>query len=133
MCKRVIVIDDEVNICDALDYALTSIGYEVQTYQCPQTALTDIRKTKSDDIELIITDLMMPIMDGFTLIDKIRETHPDLPVLVITAYLEDETKERLNLLTGVMLQEKPLRLSDLRDAIDLILDKSLQKYDYKKR
>jgi len=83
----ILVVDDEPNYQIILAELLRDEGYEVFTADNGKAALPIIRNT---DLDLIISDMKMPGMDGLELMQKTREFHKELPVILITAYAEVE-------------------------------------------
>lgn len=87
MCN-ILVCDDERDITDALKIYLTTEGYKVYTAFNGQEAVDVALK---EDIQLVIMDIMMPVMDGMTAMTKIRE-EKNVPVIMLTAKGEDTDK-----------------------------------------
>ncbi len=79
----ILVVDDEKNYQLVLSALLTAEGYEVVTASSGQEAL-DIIATS--DLNLIITDMKMPELSGMELLNWAKESHPDIPVVMMTAY-----------------------------------------------
>ena len=86
--KKILVVDDEERICEALEKALERTGYEVDTCLSAMDALALIRKGAW---AMVICDIKMPGMDGMSLLDRIKEYDPNLPVLMITGYASIES------------------------------------------
>lgn len=85
---NILVCDDERHITDALKIYLTTEGYKVYTAFNGQEAVDVALK---EDIQLVIMDIMMPVMDGMTAMTKIRE-EKNVPVIMLTAKGEDTDK-----------------------------------------
>ncbi len=85
---NILVCDDEKDITDALKIYLTTEGYKVYTAFNGQEAVDVALK---EDIQLVIMDIMMPVMDGMTAMTKIRE-EKNIPVIMLTAKGEDTDK-----------------------------------------
>lgn len=85
---NILVCDDEKDITDALKIYLTTEGYKVYTAFNGQEAVDMALK---EDIQLVIMDIMMPVMDGMTAMTKIRE-EKNVPVIMLTAKGEDTDK-----------------------------------------
>ncbi|MBT4100847.1 MAG: response regulator [Gemmatimonadetes bacterium] len=83
--RRVLVVDDEEPIRRLLVEMLGD--YDVITAKDGSEALETAMETKPD---LVITDIRMPDMDGYTLLMKLREFHPDLPVLALSGFVRDD-------------------------------------------
>jgi two-component system response regulator AtoC len=89
--NRILVIDDEKRMCDSIKVLLTNIGYEVDT---AENGRIGIDKLKSQEFGLVITDLMMPELDGFAVMKHIKENCPNTLVIVITGYASVESAVR---------------------------------------
>jgi len=85
---RLLVVDDEKDICSALDFLLRRRGYQVDSANDGETALEMIRRNTYD---LVLTDLKMEKMDGLELIRKIREVSEDVITVMMTAYASVES------------------------------------------
>jgi len=81
--ETVLVVDDEKNYPLILGAVLEEEGFEVLTANSGREAL-EIQKTS--DVDLVLTDMKMPSMDGIQLLEKIKAKDPDLPVIMMTAY-----------------------------------------------
>ncbi|HEV8229115.1 MAG TPA: response regulator [Candidatus Limnocylindria bacterium] len=81
MGKRVLVVDDDPSIRDILSAALEDDGYEVVPASNGADALDVVDRWKPD---VIVLDLMMPVMDGWTFARRLRE-RDDIPIIVISA------------------------------------------------
>src|SRR5947207_1894054 len=88
---RILVVDDEVNARSALTELLRDDGYTVESAADAFKALGKLADFAPD---LVLTDLKMPGMDGLQLLDKLRESDTELPVIVMTAFGEIETAVR---------------------------------------
>jgi len=86
---KVLIVDDEPNNVDFLEQALEDSGYQLITATNGQEALN---KIQSEQPDLILLDLNMPIMDGFTVLAKVKEDPNlrDIPVIIISS--EHESK-----------------------------------------
>src|SRR5438477_4739885 len=112
--RRILVVDDEPFVCDAVKMMLTFDGHSVETANSGQAALTIFEKEKFD---LVITDFAMPHMKGDELAAAIKARAPRQPVVMITAYAE-MLQSSGNPLTGVdFVISKPFLLENLREAI----------------
>src|SRR5437763_14595529 len=116
--KRVLVVDDEPFVCDAVKMLLAFDGHDVVTTNDAKEALVIFEKEKFD---LILTDYAMPGMKGDELAAAIKAKSPQQPVVMITAYAE-MLQSSGKKLTGVdHLISKPFLLEHLREAISQVL------------
>ena len=112
--RRILVVDDEPFVCDAVKMLLTFDGHTVQTASNGAEALAMFDKDKFD---LVITDFEMPIMKGDKLAAAIKSRDPKQPVVMITAYAETLQASSTSV-TGVdFIISKPFLLENLREAI----------------
>jgi two-component system response regulator FlrC len=115
---RILVVDDEPAVCDAIKMMLKFDGHEVQTANGSKAALSLLEQDKFD---LVITDYAMPGMKGDELAAVIKQRLPHQPIIMITAYAE-MFKSSDSALTGVdFIISKPFLLADLREAIARVL------------
>jgi len=112
--RRILVVDDEPLVCDAVRMMLEFDGHVVETARSPKDALAMLDKGKFD---LVITDFEMPVMKGDELAAAIKARDPKQPVILITAYAE-MLQASGNPLKGIDLMiSKPFLLKNLREAI----------------
>ncbi|HPG28338.1 MAG TPA: response regulator, partial [Myxococcota bacterium] len=81
--RTILVVDDDASILDMTEDLLGHAGYAVTKARSGSDALS---KTEDRDYDVVLTDLQMPGMDGIDLLAKIRERHPDTPVILMTAF-----------------------------------------------
>lgn len=113
--RRILVVDDEPFVCDAVRMMLAFDGHEVQTAGSGKEALELFQKGKYD---VVLTDYAMPAMKGDELAMTIKSLAPEQPVVLITAYAE-MLKSEENPLQGVdFIVSKPFLLENLREAIE---------------
>lgn len=79
----ILVVDDEKEICDSLQKVLTKEGARVFVAASGNDALAIL---KSDRVDLVLTDLRMPTMDGMQLLEEIKALNPEIQVIVLTAF-----------------------------------------------
>jgi two-component system response regulator (stage 0 sporulation protein F) len=91
---KILVVDDEADFRQILKFWLESKGYAVVTADNGEDSL---KKTKEENPDLIFMDLRMPVMDGVEAIKRIREFNQEVPIIVISAFVEDpKVKEVLD-------------------------------------
>ena len=114
---RILVADDDGGICHTMQEILESCGCTVETAGDGAEALMRIQHGKFD---LVLSDVVMPNMDGHELYQTVRRDHPDLPILLMTAFHYDKDhiikRSRMRGLAGVIFK-KPVDPRKLRDAI----------------
>ena len=114
---RVLVVDDDLGLSRSLAEILTAWGCVVETASDGEEALHRIR---DGHFQLVLTDVVMPRMDGYELYREIQVRHPELPVLMMTAfhYDRDHIIKRSRLLgLGGVIFKKPVDPARLQQAI----------------
>jgi two-component system NtrC family response regulator len=81
--ESILIVDDEKNYLLVLRDLLADAGYEVLT---TDSAVQALEIAGSHDLDLVITDMRMPSMDGMEFLDRLQAEDPDLPVIMMTAY-----------------------------------------------
>lgn len=115
--KKILVVDDDPVIANLLLTRLSAIGYEVITASDGRQGL-DLAKEKVPD--LIIADLLMPVMDGSTMAAELKDEPElcDIPVIFLTCMVsESETLETEHHIGGHMFFAKPFDSSELMDTV----------------
>jgi PAS domain S-box-containing protein len=116
----VLVVDDEDHIRQLASVGLKRAGYRVLTANSGRQAMAQFAE-HGDEIDLLITDLAMPEMSGEELIVKLRRTHPDLPVLLMSGYSRSAVSESLVNLPTLSFLQKPFLLSELAACVSRVL------------
>ena len=88
MSNNILVVDDEQEIADLVELYLKNDGYRVFKFYNASDAL---RCVEQEELDLAVLDVMLPDMSGFTLCQKIRESHV-FPIIMLTAKVEDMDK-----------------------------------------
>ncbi len=111
--KRVLVVDDEEIVRDSCWRVLTDAGYTVQTVSSGRDAL---RACRSEPVDVLLTDIRMPDMDGIHVARTIREEFPDVRVVIITGYPSQQSASQAEQLGIFDYLEKPLSPERLSEA-----------------
>jgi CheY-like chemotaxis protein len=110
---RVMVVDDEAETRDLLKIILASQGADVEAYGSSAEALAQIDTWKP---QVIVSDIGMPVQDGYTFIKKVRGLGPDaktIPAIALTAYARAEDRMRALAAGFQMHVPKPVEASEL--------------------
>jgi len=116
MAKKLLIVDDEVEIREMLSRHFKFLGYNTSIASNGQEAMNYLGENK---VDIIITDIMMPVMDGVTLLKTIRKEYPMVQVIMITGYVSLD-----NALSCMRAQAstcifKPLEdLTELEEAVE---------------
>jgi CheY-like chemotaxis protein len=114
--SRILVVDDEPSLVDVLAALLTDEGHTVQTANDGRLAL----EVMADELpDLLITDVMMPRLDGWGLLAAVRERTPALPVIVISAVDRRQARERKIFMTDhTVFLRKPFDIDALLTLVE---------------
>ena|SRR5690625_4574777 len=112
---RILVVDDELDIAEAVRAVLEAEGYQVDTASDGGQCLDALHQQRPD---LLLLDVMMPVLDGFGVLEAMRARNMDVPVVMMSAIRPDgrlaeyQVKEFL---------KKPFHLETLLEAVDRAL------------
>jgi len=123
--KKILVVDDEVDFLKILKVRLEASGYEAITASNGKEALDMIKRDKPD---AVLLDILMPKMDGLTVLKKIRRHDKKLPVFMITAF---SNQERFELANKFNASGFIVKTSDLKREIDNITSAVMLSDKYK--
>ncbi len=106
--QTVLIVDDEPAIVDLLAKVLEGEGYSVERAGDGRAALSKVRETHPD---LVIADVMMPVMSGFDLLDALSGTGDGVPVILMSAAVVSHRE-------GVPFIAKPFDLAELLELVN---------------
>lgn len=112
---RILLVEDEDAVRTFSTRALTNKGYQVLGAESGEAALSLLEQQDIESIDLLITDVMMPGMDGPTMAKKIREMSPDLKIIFISGYTEDKLKDHMG--ANIFFLPKPFTLKQLAEKV----------------
>jgi CheY-like chemotaxis protein len=121
--KKVLIIDDEETLTWSMAKSLSKDKekYEVMIANSGREAITQLKKNK---IDLVISDIRMPDINGLDLLVKIKKEFPQTKVIIMTAYGSSDVQKEANQRGSLFYIEKPFEISDIRKIIlDLIVKK----------
>ena len=115
----ILVVEDEDMVRSVAERALSRQGYQVRTAANGEEALEILMQVPageaSSSFDLLISDVMMPTMDGPTMVAHARERFPDLPILFMSGYAEEQLRRSINL-DNVSFLAKPFSVQQLAEA-----------------
>ncbi len=110
------IVDDERSFLLSLIEGLQAFADDFTTFTATNGKIA-VEVLKSTKVDLVVTDLKMPEMDGFQLLAYMSRNHPGIPVIVMSAYCTPEIKSRIEGISASKILEKPLDYHDLVDSI----------------
>lgn len=126
MSKKILILDDEADILDAFKRNLERAGYVVAAVGDGQQGLNAAR---TEQFDLIVTDVVMPVMDGFKFFKELKKlpNYAKIPVIVMTAHASME--ESFRVFDVAEFFAKPVELEIVLKAIERLLNPSFQKME----
>ena len=121
---RILLVEDEDAVRTFSTRALMNKGYEVLAAENGEAALTLMSEEENKHIDLLITDVMMPDMDGPTLAQRMRQDSPKLRIVFISGYTEDKLKDHMG--EGISFLPKPFTLKQLAAKVKESLEVPVQ-------
>lgn len=120
--ETIVIVDDEEMVLTSLNAYLTlETEYEVKLFSSAGEALGYLENGR---VDLVISDYLMPEMDGITFLAKVRELHPEAPRIILTGYADKENAIKgINEVGLYQYIEKPWDNDDLRLIIRNALEK----------
>lgn len=119
---HVLLVEDEEMVRAVSERALSRAGYHVTTAAQGEEGLEKFRQMET--VDLIISDVVMPTMDGPTMVKEIRQLRPDLPVLFMSGYAEEQLRESIHI-KDVSFLPKPFSVAQLAEATSAALDAAM--------
>ncbi len=129
MNTKILVIDDDPDILEAISLILEARGYQVVTARDGMDGLNKLKEEKPD---LMILDLMMPKLDGFGVCKELKDPrwskYAHIPIIILSSVRQDASMRRYELETGVQLDvddyvEKPIEHNILLERVEKVLKK----------
>jgi two-component system cell cycle sensor histidine kinase/response regulator CckA len=120
----VMLVEDEDPVRIFGARALRNKGYKVLEAKSGEAAL-ELIQTADGPIDLLITDVVMPNMDGPALVREVREIHPDMKVIFISGYTEDAFRQRLDSNSDIHFLPKPFSLKQLATKVKEVISGEL--------
>lgn len=120
--ETIVIVDDEEMVLTSLNAYLTlETDYEVETFSSAKEALVYVQ---NNTIDLVISDYLMPEMDGISFLGKVKAMQPDAPRIILTGYADKENAIKgINEVGLYQYIEKPWDNDDLRLIIRNALEK----------
>jgi CheY-like chemotaxis protein len=116
--QRVLLVDDEEDVLETVSAYLSGRGYRVATASKWTEAIAELQEAEPD---IVLLDLDLPTVQGAALLEFIRESHRELPVVIVSAETDAHTLERLSALGANGFVRKPFDAEDLLVVVEQAL------------
>ena len=117
---RILLVDDEVAVRTVLRRALEHVGCIVHDAEDGNTAL-DVALELAGELDAVITDIVMPRMNGTELGARLRHLYPNVPVIYMSGYAPDAHRSRGMVPPDARFVQKPVRIASLTDELLFVL------------
>lgn len=118
---RILLVEDEDAVRIFSQRALSNKGYNVLAAESGEAALALLEKEENKRIDLLVTDVVMPNMDGPMLATRIRKASPEMKIIFISGYTEDKLKDHMG--ENIWFLPKPFTLKQLAAKVKEVLEK----------
>ncbi|OLS20551.1 MAG: Blue-light-activated protein [Candidatus Heimdallarchaeota archaeon LC_3] len=120
--ETILVVDDEAELRDLLIICLQKVGYSVITAENGKEAL-EIFKQKQSSIDLILLDMVMPIMSGIEVVEEISKLTPEKKIIIMSGHFQDQKMNNIELHEKILAYlikpfSMPMLLNKIRDGLD---------------
>jgi CheY-like chemotaxis protein len=122
MDETILLVDDSAEMSELLKHILTETGYSVIAAKNGEHALEELAR-HSAPLDLLLTDVNMPVMSGGELYDRLREWYPGLRVLFMSGYGPEPIRKRLDADLRAGFLPKPFAVPELLAAVRSVLDR----------
>ncbi|MEW4447694.1 response regulator [Qipengyuania sp. JC766] len=118
---RILLVEDEDMVRAVAERALTRAGHTVTTAKDGEEGLAAI--ARGDEFDLVLSDVVMPVMDGPAMAKALRKLRPDLPVLFMSGYAEEQLRNEIDI-DAMHFMPKPFNVQQISDKVSQVLSTS---------
>lgn len=115
---QVLVVDDEPLVCWSLERVLTKAGFRVIKAESGEKAIENLR---SQPVDVVITDMKLPHLDGFAVALEAKRRLPDTPVIMISAFGDSASRQKAKDMSIEYFIDKPFDLAAMTSLVASIL------------
>jgi CheY-like chemotaxis protein len=116
--KKILIVDDSDELAHVIAEFLNMFGYRVYTAKDGMDALSFM---ETEVMDVVVTDIHMPRMDGYTLMTEIKTRYPRTPIILITGFSVSEAKKMAFEKGANAFVAKPFHLKDLKGVIESVM------------
>ncbi len=118
---QLLLVEDDADYRELLSDYLTSLGHSVVGFSSAEDALRHVTESGEEPPGLVLTDMRMRRMSGMDLARALRRAHPEVPIILMTAFGERQLAQDAIRLGRSAYVEKPFRLADLAIEIERVV------------
>jgi len=124
--EKILVVDDEERSVSIMKVVLERLGYNVTAMTSSLKAL-ELFKEDPHRYDLLLTDLIMPQLDGDTLVSEIIEIRPDMPVIITSGFTDTIVNDNFNQISNKAFIPKPFQPQELAKTVRQVLDRTVSR------
>jgi len=118
--EKILVVEDKAELRELMEQILSSLGYKVILASNGEEALSKVSELRLKP-DLLITDVIMPVMNGRQLVERLKRKYPDLKVIYISGYTDDITAQMGVLESEAPFIQKPFNTKDFAEKVWKVL------------
>lgn len=115
---KILIVDDDKDICDYMEILLSQAGYTVETQTDPHKA---VEQVKTQDFHVVVLDIMMPELDGMEVLEEIRKFDNDIAVIIFTGNPSVDTAVQSMKFNVADYIKKPFAVDEFTDTLENVL------------
>jgi CheY-like chemotaxis protein len=111
---KIYIVDDSLFQLNQIKSILENLNHDVKAFSKAADLLEDL---KSDSCDCVVSDLLMPEIDGFQLLQEIKKDKPELPVIILSANIQDSVKTKCMDLGAKIFLNKPTSKEEMEEGL----------------
>lgn len=115
---KILIVDDDKDICDYMEILLSQAGYTVETQTDPRKA---VEQVKTQDFHVVVLDIMMPELDGMEVLEEIRKFDNDIAVIIFTGNPSVDTAVQSMKFNVADYIKKPFAVDEFTETLENVL------------